>query len=100
MCFVTPKLTSEQLSDGKVTLEDGREFFQALPAVISDAKVASQANPSDPKSVYQGAKSSNPNGHAENLALAKEIAAVFKKHKKSDQQGSHFVLAWRLYPNN
>jgi hypothetical protein len=100
MCLVTPKLTSDQLSDGKVTLEDGREFFQSLPAVISDAKRASEASPNDPKSAYHGDKSSNPKGHKENLALAEEIAAVFRKHKKNDEQGSHFILAWRLYPND
>jgi hypothetical protein len=99
MCLVTPMLTSAQLSEGKETLEDGREFFQSLPAIISDAKRASEANPNDPKSNYYGYKSSKPKGYAENLELAEEIAAVFKKHKKSDEHGSHFILAWRMYPN-
>src|SRR5713101_606126 len=96
---VTPMLTSAQLSEGKETLEDGREFFQSLPAVISDAKHASEANPNDPKSEYYGDKLFNPNAYKENLELAKEIAAAFKKHKKSDEHGTHFILAWRMYPN-
>jgi hypothetical protein len=94
---ISPKLTSAHLSDGKETLADGREFFQALPAVISDAKRASESN--DPKSPYYGEKCYNVKGYAENLELAKEIAAAFKKHKKRDEHGSHFVLAWRMYPN-
>jgi hypothetical protein len=99
MCLVTPKVTSVQLSEGKETLEDGREFFQSLPALISDAKAAAEADPNDPNSDYYGDKSFNPKGHAENLALAEDIAAAFRRHKKSDRHGSHFILAWRMYPN-
>jgi len=96
---VIPKLTCTQLSEGKDTLEDGREFFQSLPAVISDAKLASQADSKDPKSPFHDYASFDPTGYAANLQLAKEICAAFRKLKKIDKDGSHFVLAWRLYPN-
>jgi hypothetical protein len=99
MCRIMPKLTSAYLSEGKDTLDNGCEFFQSLPAVISDAKRASEADPNDPKSEYYRDKNFNPKGYSENLALADDIAAALKKHKKYDKDGSHFILAWRLYAN-
>jgi len=98
MGLARPKLTREQLLE-KETLKDGHELFQSLPAVISDAKRASTADPTDPKSDYYQQKFFDPEGYGNNLELAKKIRAAFEEFKKKDEHGSHFVPAWRMYPN-
>ncbi len=99
MTKATPKLTREELLKGKETLKDGSEFFQSLPAVISDAKRGSEANPDDPESDYHRQKFFDPEGYAKNLELAKKICAAFEECKTKDKDGPHFILAWRMYPN-
>ena len=99
MSQATPKLTREELLKGKETLQDGLEFFQSLPAVISDAKRASEANPDDPTSDYYRQRFFDPEGYEKNLELAKKICAAFEEFKTKDKDGAHFILAWRMYPN-
>jgi hypothetical protein len=85
--------------EGKETLKDGHELYQSLPAVISDAKRASTADPTDPASDYFQQKFFDPEGYGNNLELAKKIRAAFEEYKKKDKDGPHFILAWRMYPN-
>jgi hypothetical protein len=99
MGLARPKLTREQLTEGKETLRDGHELFQSLPAVISDAKRASTADPNDPTSDYYQQRFFDPEGYQKNLELAEKIRAAFEECKKIDEHGAHFILAWRMYPN-
>jgi len=95
-----PKLSKAELAERRGQKQaDGRVYHADLPGVWTDAEAASKADPKDPKSPYFGSKHFDPKGHGANLALAAEIEAVFKKHKKTDEHGAHFVLAWRMYPN-
>jgi hypothetical protein len=96
-----PKFTKAQLANqARVTLKSGHELIQSLPAMVSDAKRASTADPKDPKSDYFGLKFFDPKGFEKNRELARDINAVLEKHKARDAQGPHFVLAWRLYAND
>jgi hypothetical protein len=99
MGLARPQVTREQLLEGKETLKDGHELFQSLPALISDAKRASTADPNDPSSDYFQQKAFDPQGYSRNLELAEKIRAVFEEFKKTDEHGPHFILAWRMYPN-
>jgi hypothetical protein len=70
-------------------LDDGREHHAGLPGVTSDAKAC------DP----QGNPHCDTTGHRKNRELAERIGDAMDALKASDEHGSRFVLAWRLYPN-
>jgi hypothetical protein len=80
---IHPKMTRTKLKKGarKTSQGAGRA---ALPGVKTDAK---HVNASD------------KTGYKANRELAALIAKAVRAKKKSDKQGSHFVLGWRLYPN-
>src|SRR5260370_14408634 len=94
------RVTREQLLDGNETLSDGHELFQSLPAIISDAKRASTADPADPTSDYYQQRFFDPEGYQKNLELAEKIRAAFEECKKIDEHEPHVILACRLDPNN
>ena len=83
----------------ELTHKDGRVYHGPLDGVVTDAKFASTANPNAPGSPYRGSQHFDAQGHAANRQLAREINAAFQRYKKTDKDGAHFVLAWRLYPN-
>lgn len=97
---VTPKVSPTELEEkSALKHNDGRVYHGEIPAVLTDAEFASTANPDHPGSPYRGSKHFDSKGHAANRALEKDLKAAFAKHKKTDKDGAHFVLAWRMYPN-
>jgi hypothetical protein len=78
--------------------KDGRENHGELPASWSNSKQAAV----DPTKLCESCQNSrflDRKGFATNRKMAKEIDKIFKKYKKIDKDGSHFVLGWRLYGN-
>src|SRR5215470_1836642 len=64
----------------------------ALPAVRSSAEYAAhQNNPPLPGS----GTNFDRTGMDGNAALKRAILAAFKAHKPSDDEGAHFLIAWR-----
>jgi hypothetical protein len=96
---IGPKMTVKQLLKHAKLAQEGKAGDKGLPPVKTDAYAAKVADPKDPKSPYYGSKWHDPKGHEANRKLAKRIDAAMKTLKKADKDGSHFVLAWRLYPN-
>ena len=78
--------------------KDGRENHGELPASWSNSKQAAV----DPTKLCQSCQNSrflDRKGFATNRKMAKEIDKIFRKYKKMDKDGTHFVLGWRLYGN-
>jgi hypothetical protein len=50
-------------------------------------------------SPYYGDKYFDRTGEQQNLALKQAISHVFLEHKKPDEDGPMWLLAWRMYPN-
>lgn len=99
MAEVYPKLTPAKLRKGARKTREGKGAAP-LPGVQTDAKLAAKADPGDPQSPYYGSTSHDPKGYATNRELAERINAAMRDLKTSDESGSRFVLAWRMYPNN
>jgi hypothetical protein len=80
---INPKLTRSRLkrSAGKTSSGKGRI---PLPGVRTDAKHV---------------QATDKCGYKANRELAKMIGKAVEAKKKSDKNGAHFVLGWRLYPN-
>jgi hypothetical protein len=90
---VGPKLKVKQLTRKQgLELRDGRERHGALPAVISDAKAAATSDPI-------AFPHCDRTGYAKNRELAERISDAVEELKVTDEHGPHFILAWRLYPN-
>src|SRR6266853_6499370 len=86
--LVKPKLTSEDVNEGgPLTARDGREYYMELPGVWTDSRWGSTTKTNDPAAFDK------------NRELAKRISAAFSDLKKTAKDGSHFILAWRMYPN-
>ncbi len=99
MVEIYPKLTPAKLKKGAKKTSEGKGLAP-LPGVRTDAKLAATADPSDPNSPYYGSTHHDPSGHQANRELAQRIEQAVRDLKKSDENGSRFVLAWRLYPNS
>ena len=80
---IYPKMTRTKLKKSARKTSQGRGRAP-LPGVKTDAK---HVNASDKR------------GYKVNRELAEMIAKAVRAKKKSDKQGAHFVLGWRLYPN-
>src|SRR3989442_331973 len=103
MPVVEPKYTMAELEQlyTKQNLGDRMRSAVPLPGITTNAEYA-ESHPNadkDPTSSCYGAKNFDPDGIRQNAALKAELLAVFKKYKKSDASGRHFLLAWRHYPN-
>jgi hypothetical protein len=98
MVEIYPKLTPKKLKKSALKTSEGRGLAP-LPGVRTDAKLAANADPKDPKSPYYGSKHHDPNGYQKNRKLAERIGKAVSDLKKGDEHGPRFVLAWRLYPN-
>ena len=101
---IEPKLKKTDLLDmyKGTTLPDGRKQYGPLPAITTDADFVANnpgANQDPKRPQYFGSQTFDPNGVQQNENLKKDILAAFKKHKKSDRDGPHFVISWRHYPN-
>lgn len=98
MVEVTPKKTISELKKGALKTSHGKGRAP-LPGVKTDAKLAADADPTDPTSPYFGNTHYDPKGFAANRELAERINKAVSELKTSDEDGGRFVLAWRLYPN-
>jgi hypothetical protein len=81
---IYPKMTRKKLQKSARETSQGKGRAP-LPGVKTDAKHA---------------QATDKCGYQENRDLAKRIAEAVRAKKKSDKGGEHFVLGWRLYPNN
>src|SRR5262249_61140612 len=99
MTEIFPKLTAAKLARGARKTSEGKGLAP-LPGVRTDAKQAATADPTNPRSPYYGSTHHDPQGYARNRELADRISKAVDELKDSDEHGSRFVLAWRLYPNN
>lgn len=99
MTEIFPKLTAAKLARGARKTSEGKGLAP-LPGVRTDAKQAATADPANPRSPYYGSTHHDPQGYAKNRELADRISKAVHELKDSDEHGSRFVLAWRLYPNN
>ena len=99
MTEIFPKLTAAKLARGARKTSEGKGLAP-LPGVRTDAKQAATADPANPRSPYYGSTHHDPQGYAKNRELADRISKAVHELKESDEHGSRFVLAWRLYPNN
>ena len=79
---IYPKTTRAKLKRAARTTSEGRGRAP-LPGVKTDAK---HANATDKC------------GYEANRELAKLIDKAMRTMKKTDKGGQHFVLGWRLYP--
>ena len=98
MVEVIPKLTPAKLKKGARKTSEGKGFAP-LPGVRTDAKLAAKANSKNPRSPYYGNEHFDPKGYQKNRELAERIGAAMSELKQGDEDGSRFVLAWRMYPN-
>jgi hypothetical protein len=89
---VGPKLKLGDLNKQTVKLGDGRLYHGDLAGVTSDAEAAQMSDPAE-------FPHCDREGHRKNRELAELISDAFDATKKSDEHGPHFLLAWRLYPN-
>jgi hypothetical protein len=80
---IYPKMTRAKLKKSARKTSQGKGRA-ALPGVKTDARHA---------------QATDKHGYAANRDLAKLISKAVRARKKSDKQGAHFVLGWRLYPN-
>jgi hypothetical protein len=80
---IYPKMSRAKLKKGARKTAQGKGRAP-LPGVKTDAK---HVNATDKC------------GHQANRELADIIAKAVRAKKKSDKNGAHFVLGWRLYPN-
>jgi hypothetical protein len=96
---VNPKLTLAKLEKDARKTSEGKGAAP-LPGVRTDARQATTADVTDPKSPFYGATNCDPQGYWTNRELADRISAAVKDLKTSDEHGPRFVLAWRLYPNS
>jgi hypothetical protein len=98
MVDIYPKLTPAKLRKSARKTSEGKGIAP-LPGVRTDAKLAATADPKDPKSPYFGSKHHDPKGYRNNRELADRIGKAMSELKQGDEDGSRFVLAWRMYPN-
>jgi len=98
MAEVFPKKKVAALKKGARKTANGKGLAP-LPGVQTDAKLAANANPNDPKSPYFGNTHYDPKGFETNRKLAERINDAVSELKTSDEDGARFVLAWRMYPN-
>ena len=80
---IYPKMTRAKLKKSARKTAQGKGRAP-LPGVKTDAR---HVNASD------------KDGCRANRELAELIAKAVRAKKKSDKDGAHFVLGWRLYPN-
>jgi hypothetical protein len=80
---IYPKMTRAELENGARETSEGKAEVP-LPGVKTDAKHVEAID----KCGYQA-----------NRELAELIKVAVKSKKLADKQGEHFILAWRLYPN-
>jgi hypothetical protein len=80
---INPKMTRSKLkrSARKTSAGKGKA---SLPGVKTDAKHV---------------QATDKCGYRANRELAQMIKSAVRAKKNSDKQGKHFVLGWRLYPN-
>jgi hypothetical protein len=79
---IYPKITQEKLKRSARTTSEGRGRAP-LPGVKTDAKHV---------------KATDKCGYEANRKIAKLIEKAMRTIKKTDKNGQHFVLGWRLYP--
>jgi hypothetical protein len=89
---IGPKLKLGDLTKQTTKLDDGRHHHGDLLGVISDAEVAQTLDPVQ-------FPNCDREGHRKNRELADLISDAVDATKRSDEHGPHFLLAWRLYPN-
>ena len=90
---VGPKLKLADLKkQSAVKLRDGRRHHAALAAVTSDAEAVQALDP-------EQFPLCDRTGYQQNRDLAIRISDALEAVKTSDEHGPHFLLAWRLYPN-
>src|SRR5262245_31389263 len=90
---VGPKLKLAELKrQSSVRLRDGRRHHAALAAVTSDAEAVQALDP-------QQYPLCDRTGYQQNRELAQRISDAVEAVKTTDEHGPHFLLAWRLYPN-
>ena len=97
---IAPRLTMAEVNELKgVVLEDGRQYFPALP----ELKANSLQGKHDHPQFCQECRDSpflDREGHDKNRQLAEIIKKAVKDLKPSDADGRpHFLLSWRMYPN-
>jgi hypothetical protein len=80
---IYPKMTRAKLRKGARKTSQGKGRAP-LPGVKTDAKHA---------------QATDKCGYQANRDLAKMIRKAVRAKKNSDKSGAHFVLGWRLYPN-
>jgi hypothetical protein len=80
---IYPKVTRARLKQSARKTSEGRGRTP-LPGVKTDAK---HVNATDKC------------GYEANRELSKLIEKAMRSVKKGDKSGQHFVLGWRLYPN-
>lgn len=80
---IYPKMTRSKLKSGARKTSAGKGRV-ALPGVKTDAKHV---------------EATDKCGYKANRQLAEIIKKAMKAKKNSDKHGKHFVLGWRLYPN-
>ena len=81
---IYPRVTRAELQRSARKTSEGKGRA-SLPGVNTDAK---HVNATDKL------------GYEANRDLAALIRKAVKAKRKSDKHGEHFVLGWRLYPNN
>jgi hypothetical protein len=90
---VGPKLKLSDLKkQSAVKLRDGRRHHAALAAVTSDAEAVQALDPVQHPLCDR-------TGYQQNRELAIRISDAVEAVKTTDEHGPHFLLAWRLYPN-
>lgn len=90
---VGPKLKLADLKkQSAVKLRDGRRHHAALAAVTSDAEAVQALDPEQHPLCDR-------TGYQQNRELAIRISDAVEAVKTTDEHGPHFLLAWRLYPN-
>jgi len=80
---IYPKMTRTRLKKGARKTSQGKGRV-ALPGVKTDAKHV---------------QATDKCGYKANRELADLISKAVRAKKNSDKHGAHFVLGWRLYPN-
>jgi hypothetical protein len=80
---IYPKMTRAKLKKGARKTSQGKGRAP-LPGVKTDAKHA---------------QATDKCGYQANREMAEMIREAMRAKKNSDKHGTHFVLGWRLYPN-
>ena len=80
---IYPKLTRAKLKKDARKTSQGRGRAP-LPGVKTDAKHV---------------RATDKRGYLANRDLAEMIKKAVRTKKNNDKHGAHFVLGWRLYPN-